>query len=243
MKKLFWSLVFGLVLGLSFVAEKPALADWGRSTGGAIGSVACALTGCTMTGVILGPDGTANAPAYAFSSDSTIGMWKVTSSRLGLGGHTANDIDINTSTRAIFTVDAWTFSGVTTDVSTGTNEDFTIAPNGTGKVVLTANVLNFGGSLVHTNAPTSVTSGTCTAESLATGGSEWTGTITATCTAQTWIIAYTTTYGRAPNCTVIPLNAAAVADVGTVYATSTTALTATITTATTAGQWAYTCVE
>lgn len=106
-----------------------------------------------------------------------------------------------------------------------------------------ATTFTLGSSIFHTNAPTSVTSGSCTSETLRAGGTEHSGEVTATCTAQTWIVAFTTTYGRAPICTVVPMNAAAAADVGTVYTTATTGLTVTVTTATTTGIWSYSCIE
>lgn len=217
----------------------PAWVEFSRHTTNSILTTA----GVLSSAQVVGPDGTNSVPGITLTTQKNMGLFRVTSNRLGISAGNRTDFDIDSGNARTITPDQLWFDGVAVDITTSTNEDLTIAPNGTGKVVLTANILNLGGSLVHTNAPSSVTTGSCTAETLATGGSEWTGTITATCTAQTWIIAYTTTYGRAPNCTVIPLNAAAVADVGTVYATSTSALTATITTATTAGQWTYTCVE
>lgn len=97
---------------------------------------------------------------------------------------------------------------------------------------------------LHSVAPTSVTSGTCTSETLRAGGTELRGEVTATCTAQTWIVLFTTTYTAAPVCVVAAMNAAATAGAATVaYTTSTTALTVTVTTATTDGLWAYQCME
>lgn len=109
--------------------------------------------------------------------------------------------------------------------------------------VTTLNVGN--GHILHYVAPTSYTAGTCTSET-GTGTEAW-GTITATCTAQTWIVTFTTTYAAAPTCIVTPMNAAAVnasgGASGFTYTTSTTALTATVTTATTTGTWAFQCSE
>ncbi len=91
-------------------------------------------------------------------------------------------------------------------------------------------------------APSSYTSGTCTAESGT--GDDTHGTVTGTCTAQTLIVTFGGTYTAAPVCVVSAMNGAASAGAATLaYTTSTTVLTLTVTTATTGGIWAFHCIE
>lgn len=121
---------------------------------------------------------------------------------------------------------------------------FIAQDGGVAQFTLADTAAGTGGMTIHNVLPSSITTGSCTAESLRANSSEARGEVTATCTAQTWIVVFTTTYTQAPFCTVTPMNAAATAGAATfAYTTSTTALTATVTTATTTGIWAYVCLE
>lgn len=212
--------------------------------GGAFSAASTILSSSLTATQYIATGATNTVPGFTFSDNTAIGVYHPNSNRVAVGKSTNAFIDIDTNSSAVTTVGSWTFAGATTDITTNPNEDFTIAPNGTGQVIVSGGTkMTINGIVLHTVAPSSVTTGTCTAESLATGGDEAHGIITATCTAQTWIIVFTTTYGRAPVCVVTPINAASSADAGTVYVTTTTSLTATITTATTSGQWAYQCME
>lgn len=253
------AIVVGAILAVFMPAVPRARADsgpWGGQGGGltkgAADAAYCQIAGgagCTMAGqVLVNPANVASpTPGFAFSDNTAIGVYHPNSNRIALGKSVNAFVDVDDGANTITTVGAWTFAGSATDITTNPNEDFTIAPNGSGKVVLTSNIVNVGGELIHTNAPTSVTSGSCTAETLRAGGSEHRGEVTATCTAQTWIVLFTTTYTRAPVCTITPMNAAAQLAAKTdgppVHTTSTTALTVTITTSTTTGIWEYTCSE
>lgn len=47
-------------------------------------TIYCKLAGCTMTGPILAPNGTASAPSYAFSSSTGLGFYSAASNSLGM---------------------------------------------------------------------------------------------------------------------------------------------------------------
>lgn len=218
----------------------PAWVEFSRHTTNSILTTA----GVLSSAQVVGPDGSNAIPGITLTTQKNMGIFRVASNRLGISAGSRTDYDIDSGNARTITPDQLWFDGVATDITTSTNEDLTIAPNGTGQFVVTGGTkFTLNGDIGHTVAPTSVTSGSCTAETLASGGDELHGIITATCTAQTWIVLFTTTYGRAPTCVVTAINAASAADVGTVYATTTASLTATITTATTAGQWSYICME
>lgn len=239
-----------LLLGLMLAASPRARADairFGASsfTKGAADLLYCALAGCTMTGPIVGPNGAVGAPTIQFGS-SPDGFYLSNTHTIGA--------TINGSVRYQFTPSVFdtalpiTFDGassgaifdtVTTDVTTVSNQDFTMGPNGTGAVATTKHFKASGAQ-----ASADATTGTCT--SVTVSGTDVRGTITATCTAgQTVIMSFGAAYGTAPLCTISPVNAAAdVVTLGTAFATaSTTAMTLTGPTAVTAGSWAYHCIQ
>lgn len=247
-KKILTYLTLGTICSL-MIGIPIAKANLGGafSGGGLTSTIAdtlyCKLTGCSMTGQ-LNLDGAASTTAIsvrnAASQWATFGTAGTQQIGLFANAQGAGNLTLLNCDGTSGCIQLRSTPGITT--ISGINLQLT--PTGTGQVVITGGTpVNINGDILHMNAPTSITSGTCTAEALNTGATEFKGIVTATCTAQTWIVVFTTTYTRAPTCVVIPLNAAAVADVGTVYATTTTTLTATVTTATTNGTWAYQCVE
>jgi hypothetical protein len=212
--------------------------------GGAFSAPAASLTGLAS--------GSSGSPTISFAATGSTGIFTNGSGLLVLEGN-ASTVSIGngviqtslTLQGAAIQGSAGTFSGgltlntSTTDITTGTNEDLTLAPNGTGTLDITK---HFKGK--NAQASSNSGSGSCTAVTVS--GTDIRGTITATCTAaQTVIMNYGATFGTAPICVISPANAAAdaVGSGSAFLASSTSALTMTVPTAATAGIWNYQCIE
>ncbi len=131
---------------------------------------------------------------------------------------------------------------VGTNDTTTAQTNFAIANDIDGTTSYVQTVKGNGHETWTGGVPGNFTTGTCTSDSGV--GDDSHGTLTGTCTAQTLIVPFSATRTAAPYCVVSPTNAAAWASVaGIAYATTTAALTITVTTATVAGTWTYICIE
>ncbi len=255
------ALTIGLAVG-------PLRADAGRIVGGGTAvfdTMYCKLTGCTMTGAI--------TYGVGGSSLQTFGGQLFTAGAIRAdGGFYAGGVEYaltsagvralaGSAAAALYqqqTAIITAFVGGVADavgevaVRVGSMEtdgagavDSTLLSVGTdidGTPSPKFDVLGNGHLRVTGIAPSSYTTGTCSAESGT--GDDTHGTVTATCTAQTWIVTFGKAFIAAPTCVITSKNTAASAGAASFqYTTSTTVLTATVTTATTGGQWSYICFE
>lgn len=200
----------------------------------------CQLAGCTMTGLILVPDGGSNDPGFAFASDTPthrLGMFKIASGRVGIGGNGHTSFDVNVSSATVGTPDQLIFNNVATDITTGANEDLTLGPNGTGALAITKHIKASGAQAV------TAAGGSCTTPALAGTDDRFTASAASCGAAGTVTGNFGATWGAAPNCSATPNDTNAAAGVAFVT-TTTTAFTVTSKNATgAAAGWNVHCVE
>lgn len=120
--------VAAIVVGAVFAVEIPAApahAGWGSWSG-----TSPAFNGGTITSAILGPDGTNTNPAYSFSSDalnSRLGMWRIGSGRVGVGGGGVTMIDVDTSAKHLGVPGVLYTYGTVSNAGTGSCTSVSVA--------------------------------------------------------------------------------------------------------------------
>lgn len=201
-------------------------------------SLYCALAGCTMSGSILMPDGSTTFPSLSFANETGMGLRRVNPGRLGIQALVNHlDVDINGSLATFSLQDQIVFNAVTTDITTGANEDLTLGPNGTGEIGFTKHFKSTGAQAVTTAA------GSCTTPALAGTDNNFAASAASCGAAGTITGSFGGTWGAAPRCSAGPNDTNAAAGVAFV-ATTTTTFTVTSKNATGgAAGWTVHCVE
>lgn len=233
--------IAAVAVGAAFAVLLPAApvhAGFGGWGGIGTGSGAfLPLAGGTLSGKLFVVDGAQGAPAIGFASEPGLGIWRIASGRLGLGGGTRTDVDINDSAQTVSLRDQLILIGVSSDITTNTNEDLDLAPNGTGAVALTKH-LKASGAQAVTGA-----GGTCTTPALAGTDDNFTASAASCGAGGTITGSFGATWGAAPKCGATPNDTNAAGGVAFVATTTTTFTVTSKNAAGAAAGWTVHCME